>query len=345
MRLRLVSLLFLATLSTHPSALARQPLHVFIWSEYLDPAVVQQFEKDFDAQLTIDLYEDGESMLAKLQGGGAGLYDIVVPPDYLVPAMIQLGLLEPLRRENLHNFQHLDPRFLNPPFDPGNRYTAAYQWGTVGIYYRKVAGKPDPDSWAAIFDARRQPGPFVLIDSMRDAIGAALKFRGHSFNATELPALREARDLLLAAKDRCVSLEGSVGGKNRVLGGTAIAAVVYSGEAVRGMGEDDETGYVIPKEGSQIWLDSLAVPARAPHRDLAERFINFLLDPEIGARISTYTGFATPNRASREFLKPESLRNPAIYPAAEVMDRLEYLKDLGSKTRLYDQIWTQVKSR
>lgn len=328
------------------TARGAQPLHVFIWSEYLDPAVVRDFEKAHDAKLTLDLYEDAESMLAKLQAA-PGQYDVVVPPDHLVPVMVKLGLLQGLRRENLPNFRHLDPRFVGPPFDPRNEHTVAYQWGTVGLYFRRTPGKPDPDSWGALFEAGSggRGSSIVLIDSMRDALGAALKYRGHSLNTTVVEELKDARDLLVAAKKRSVAMEGSVGSKNRVLARTASLAIVYSGEAARGMAEDKDTGYVVPREGSQIWLDNLAVPAGAPHRDLAEKFINYLLDPEAGARISNFTQFATPNAAARQRVRPELLANPAIYPPEAVQKKLEFLQDLGAKTRLYDQIWSQVKAR
>src|SRR5262249_57988231 len=138
---------------------------------------------------------------------------------------------------------------------------------------------------------------------------------------------------------------GSVGGKSKVLSKTARAAIVYSGEAARGMGEDKETAYLIPKEGSQIWQDNLAVPARAPHRDLAEKFINFILDPKIGARVSNFTQFATPNKAAKPFITPDDLKDPTIYPPPDVMAKLEFLEDLGSKTRLYDEVWTQIKAK
>lgn len=324
---------------------AANPLNVFIWSEYLDPTVVKEFEERHGAKVTVDLYEDSESMMAKLQAGGDALYDVVVPPDHTVPGLAKLGLLAPLRRERLPNFANLDPSFVGPPFDTNNTYTVAYQWGTVGIYYRRSAWPAPPDSWAVFFDPNRAAtGPLVLIDSMRDAIGAALKFGGQSLNATEASALKEARERLLVAKRRSAAMEGSVGGRNRVLARSAVAAIVYSGEAARGIGEDRGTAYVIPTEGSQIWVDNLAIPARAPHRELAEDFINFLLDARIGARISNFTQFATPNRAAREFIRPEDLRNPAIYPPPEMMARLEFLRDLGGRTRLYDQVWTQVKA-
>jgi len=338
-------LLLLIVLSTAWSTpAARNPLNLFIWSEYIDPAVLADFEKQFDARVTVDVYEDEAAMMAKLLGGAA-LYDVVVPPDHKVTALIKLGLLAPLRHDRIPNLANLDDKFRNPPYDRGNRFSVAYQWGTVGIYARKPPQGALPESWGVLFEAKQPPGPFVLIDSPRDLIGAALKYRGYSLNSTQPGQLKEARDLLIAAKKRCLGFEGSVGGKNKVLGRTARAAIVYSGEAVRGMAEDTNTVYVLPREGSQIWQDNLVILAQAPHRDLAEKFVNFILDPAVGARISNFTQFSTPNRAARAHLRPADLNNPAIYPPPEVMARLEFLEDLGAKSRLYDEVWTAVKSR
>ncbi|MBI4658191.1 MAG: spermidine/putrescine ABC transporter substrate-binding protein [Verrucomicrobia bacterium] len=324
---------------------AQNQLNLFIWSEYIDPAVVADFEKQFDCKVKIDLYEDDAAMMAKLQGGGASVYDVVVPPDHRVAALIRRGLLAPLPHARIPNLKNLDERFRNPPYDRGDRYTAAYQWGTLGMYVRPTKGRPLPATWGLVFDPQLQPGAFVLIDSPRDLIGAALKFKGYSLNSTVANELKEARDLILASKKRCLSFDGSVGGKNKVLAKTAKAAIVYSGEAARGMSEDKETLYVIPKEGSQIWQDTLAILAKAPHPDLAAKFINFVLDPKVGARISNFTQFATPNKAALEFINPGDLKNPAIYPPPQVISKLEFLEDVGDKVRLYDEIWTQIKSK
>jgi spermidine/putrescine transport system substrate-binding protein len=328
-----------------PLRAAPPRLNLFIWSEYIDPAVVADFERQFDCKVTIDLYEDESAMMAKLQAGGASLYDVVVPPDHKVPVLMKLGLLAPLRHENIPNLKNLDGKFRNPPFDPGNRFTVAYQWGTVGLYARKSAGAPLPATWGLVFDPKLQPGPFVLIDSARDLIGAALKYQGRSLNSVDPAHLKAARDLILAAKKRGVGFEGSVAGKNKVLSKTVRVAIVYSGEAARGLAEDTDTAYLIPHEGSQMWLDNLAVLAKAPHRDRAEQFINYVLEAQVGARISNYTRFATPNQAARALIKPEDLNNSAIYPPAEVTAKLEFLQDLGAKTRLYDEVWTQIKAR
>ena len=338
--LGLVTLL-LSSIATSAGEPAR--LNLFIWSEYIDPAVVADFEKANDCKVVVDLYEDESGMMAKLQAGGASLYDVVVPPDHKVPVMIKLGLLAPLRHANIPNLKNLDAKFSNPAYDPGNRYSVAYQWGTVGILTRQTK-IPDP-SWGLLFDEKLQPGGFVLIDSARDLIGAALMYRGHSINSGVPAELKEARDLLVASKKRCVGMDGSVGGKNRVLGGGAVAAIVYSGEAARAIREDPKLHYVLPKEGTQVWVDNLAVLAQAPHRDLAERFINFLLDPSNGARISNFTQFATPNHASKAQIKPEGLANPAIYPPESMSSKLQFLEDLGTKSRLYDEVWTHIKSK
>ncbi len=325
-------------------ARAEQKLNVFIYSEYLPPEVTAEFEKRFDCKVVIDLYEDSESMLAKIQAGGASLYDVVVPADYILAAMIKQKLLAPLRPENIPNLKNLDATFRSPPYDPGNKYSVAYQWGTLGIYARK-SGTPIDNSWGALFDAGKQPGPFVLLDSMRDTIGAALKYKGWSMNSTTPAQLKEARDLIVAAKKRSLGFANTVGGRAKVLDKGARAAMCFSGEAARGMIDDPDTIYFIPKEGSEIWVDNLSILAQAAHRDLAEKFINFILEPEIGAKISNKYQFATPNAAAKKLVQPELLKNPVIYPSEETMKTLEFLKDLGRDTRVYDQVWTAIKSK
>jgi spermidine/putrescine transport system substrate-binding protein len=343
--LRITIALSLALLTPLGGWAQKAKLNLFIWSEYVDPAVVADFAKQFDCQVVIDLYEDDASMMAKLQAGGLALYDLVAPPDHRVPAMVELGLLAPLRLERIPNLKNLDERFLNPPFDRGNKHTVAYQWGTVGLFARPPSGQRLPETWGLLFDPQQQCGPFVLMDSPRDLLAAALRYKGYSLNSTNPKELKEVRDLLLQAKRRCVGFEGSVGGKNKVLGKVAQVAQVYSGEAARGMREDKQTCYLLPREGSILWVDSLAVLAKAPHRDLAERFINFALEARNGARISGFTQFASPNWASRAFLNPDDLGNPAIYPPPEAMKRVEFLNVLGAGYRLYDEVWTQLKAK
>jgi spermidine/putrescine transport system substrate-binding protein len=323
----------------------KNKLNLFIWSEYIDPAVIQSFEKAYDCKVTIDLYEDNESMVAKLQGGGTSLYDVVVPSDYILSSMISQKLLAPLRHENIPNMKNLDPRFVGREYDPDNKHTVPYQWGTVGLYVRRKPGETIDETWGLIFDAKKQIGTFLMIDDARSAIGIALKYKGYGFNSTDKKQLVEARDLLIEAKKRSLGFEGGVGAKNKVLARVCRVGSVFNGDAVRGMREDPDTYYFVPREGSEIWLDNMAVPARAPHRDMAEKFINYILDPKIGAQISNFNQYATPNKAALDFIKPEDLKNPVIYPPPEVMKNLEFVKDLGPRTAWYDELWTSIKSK
>ena len=328
------------------SAWAQQnKMNLFIWSEYIDPEIVKDFEKKFDCKVTIDLYEDEDSMLAKLQGGGSSLYDVVVPPDQQIKTLVKLKLIAPLRHANIPNLKNLEDRFRTLPYDKGNKYTVAYQWGTVGLYARKPKDKPLDETWALIFDPAKQIGPFLLMDTSRDLIGAALKYKGYSLNSTDKKELMAARELVLDAKKRSLGFENGVGAKNKVLAKTATAAVVYNGDAVRGMKEDPETRFFVPKEGGILWVDNLAVLSKAPHRDMAEKFINYLLEPEVGAKLAAFSQYASPNQAAKALISPDDLKNPAIYPPAEIMPKLEYIEDVGAKSRLYDEIWTQIKAK
>lgn len=338
-------LIALALFVTGSAWAQKNRLNLFIWSEYIDPKIIENFEKDFDCKVTVDLYEDNESMVAKLRGGGTSLYDIVVPSDYIIPAMIAQKLLAPLRHENIPNMKNIDPKFANREFDPGNKYTMPYQWGTVGIYVRKAPGETIDETWGLMFDPKKQIGSFLLIDDARSCIGAALRYKGYSVNSTDKKQLREARDLLLQAKKRSLGFEGGVGGKNKVLGKVCKMAIVYNGDAVRGMGEDPETYFFVPREGSTIWLDNMAVPAKAPNRDMAEKFINYILDAKVGAQLSNFNQYATPNAAARAYINPKDLQNPAIYPTAEQMKVLEFIKDLGAKNPWYDELWTSIKAK
>jgi spermidine/putrescine transport system permease protein len=327
------------------SSAPKNRLNLFLYSEYIDPQIVRDFEKEFDCRVTLDVYEDMDAMVSKLEGGGDSLYDVITAGDYVVTTLRGRKLLAPLRKENIPNFVNVDPRFANAPCDPGNRYTAPYQWGTVGIYMRPAPGQTIDRTWGLLFDPAKQPGTFLLMDSLRETVGSALKFRGHSINSRDAGALADARDLLLAAKRRSLGFDGSVGGRNRVLTRGAVAALVYNGDAVRGIREDPGTVYFVPREGGEIWLDNLCVPARAPNRDMAEKFIDYILEPEVGARLSNFNQFATPNRASLPLIDPRDLADPAIYPPPEILEKLEFLEDIGEATRLYDEIWTQVKSK
>ena len=331
-----------------PAKPAEGRLNVYMYSEYIDPALPGLFEKATGLKVRIDVYEAAEEMMGKLQhAGGVSQYDVVVASNYLIPVMAQLGLLQPLDMAKIPNKVNMDPMFVNPPYDPGNKHGLAYQWGTIGLMYRKDKAPDIAKSWQAIFDPAKQPGPFVMMDETRPMLSAALIVLGKSINTRDKADLQAAGELLLKAKasKSCLGFDGGVGGKNKVVAGEAVMAVVYNGDAVKAMPEEPNAAFFVPEEGTMLWVDCMMIPAKAPNADGAHRFIDFILDAKVGAQLSNFNRYATPNQAAMEFIKPEDKANAAIYPTPEQLKKMQYVEDMGKDMPLYDEVWTSVKSR
>jgi len=342
-------LVALLVLSAATAWAAGEELKIFIWSEYMDEVnMPKAFEKATGIKVRLDLYESNEEMMAKLQAGGVSQYDIIVPSDYIMPSLINLNLLMPLDHTKIPNLKNLGKKFKETSFDPGNKYAVGWQWGTVGLMYNKTKIKEaDAKSWSIIFDPKKDPGPFALIDSVREMMGITLLYLGYDFNSTTPQELKAAADLLVKTKKRksCMGFKGGVGGKNDVVAGVAVAAIVYNGDAIQAIAEaPDKLGFIVPKEGSEIWLDSMCIPAKAPNPDAAHKWINWILDPKVGAGLSNYNHFATPNEAAIPYLNKEDLENPGVWPTPEIMKTLVFTKDLGKQNRLMDEAWTRAKS-
>jgi spermidine/putrescine transport system substrate-binding protein len=329
---------------------ADQPeLRVFIWSEYMDEeAMPAAFEKATGIKVRLDIYENNEEMVAKLQAGGVNQYDIIVPSDYIMPVLINEKLIQPIDPAKVPNLKNLKETFRNTSYDPGNKWSVPWQWGTVGLMYRKdKLSDADVQSWAILFDPAKKPGSFWLIDSVREMLGIALLYKGYDFNSVNPDELKASADLLVQTKKRseCMGFKPGVGGKNDVVAGTAAAAIVYNGDAIQAVTEDPEhIGFIVPKEGSEIWVDNMCIPAQAPNLEAAHKWINWILEPQVGADLSNYNQYATPNQAAMEFITPEDLENPGIYPTEDIMKVLHFTKDLGKDNVLVDQAWTLVKS-
>lgn len=321
---------------------------VYMYSEYIAPELVKQFEKQTGIAVRLDVYEATEEMMAKLQqAGGASQYDVVVVSDHAIPVLAKLKLLQPLDLAKVPNARNVAEQFKNPPYDPGSKFSLPYQWGTMGLMYRKDKVQAAEPSWTLLLDPAKQPAPFVLIDSMRDMMAVALRTLGASVNSRKPEDLKAASQVVLRAKRsaKCLGFEAGVGGKNKVADASAGLAIVYSGDAIKAIKEDGHLAYAIPKEGSILWVDAMTVPAQAPHPDAAHKFINFILDAEVGAKLSDFNCYASPNAASLGLIRKEDRDNPAIYPSADELKRLEFLEDLGPDTKLYDEVWTAIKTR
>jgi spermidine/putrescine transport system permease protein len=323
-----------------PAPSPARVLNVFIWSSYLPPETVKEFEAREGVQVNVDLYDSLEALLAKMQAGNAD-YDVVCPSSYAVELLIAQGLIRPLDHSALPHLRNVDPAFLDRDFDPGNRYTVPYFFGTCGIGYRKSrVGRVD--SWAALWDPRYR-GRILMLDDPREALGAALRRLGRSVNTVDEATLRRARDLLIEQKP-LVRAYDSANFEDSLLAGDVWLAQGWNGEFARVMGLDSDLAYVVPKEGSTSFIDSLAIPTNAPHPELAHAFLDFAMEARTAAGICRAMRYTTPNRAARAFLPPAILRNPAIFPPPDVANRAELLRDVGPAIRLYDRMWTEVKA-
>lgn len=317
-------------------------LNFYNWSEYVAESTIPGFEEEFGVEVTQDFYNSNEELLAKLQAGGSG-YDVIVPSDYMVSAMISEGILLKLDRARIPNFENLDEDFKGLPYDPNTAYSITYQWGTTGILYNTKAVEEEVTGWDAMWDERYR-GRIGMLDDVRETFGASLKRLGYSLNSTDTAELDEAQAQLEEQKPLLRGYFASPESTDLVIGGDLALAHVFSGEALTAVGENDNLAYVIPPEGATRWTDNLAIPKSAPHPELAHRFINYILDPEVGAEISNYTLYGTPNKAALPKIDEEAREDPAIYPPPEVAENLEVIEDLGEATRDYERRFTEVKS-
>jgi spermidine/putrescine transport system substrate-binding protein len=292
-----------------------------------------------------------------MQAGATG-YDVIFPSDYMVAQMAELGLLAEINKDNIPNMANLDPKFMDAPYDPGNKYCVPYQWGTTGIAYStEVFGEELPESWAYLFDPAMaqqwaEVGGINLLNDQRELMGSALKYLGYSINDTDEQHLEEAKDLILAIKPYVKTFNSEGYDDELMLPGEVVISQAWSGDAFLVVDEtyDEETdesewGYLIPQEGAAIWQDNMCIPATSERQATAEHFINYLLEPEHGAAITNYTWYGSPNKAAEEFISEEILEDPAIYPPPEVMERLEWMEPLGETVFVYDRLWTEIKSQ
>ena len=319
-------------------------LNVYIWSEYLPKEVIDEFTRRTGIVVHYDLYDSNEPVLEKLQSGVAD-YDLVVPSDYMVRILAHLKLLRPLDRARLKNFGNLDPRFLDKQFDPKNAYSLPYVWGTTGYGFRRErAGGSTPDSWAPLFDPANK-GQILMLDDMRECFAAALKYQGQSLNATDEGVLRRAADLLKKQKE-LVKTYNSGDYENILAAGDVSWAHGYNGQLAKLVAKEPRRfGFVLPKEGATIWMDSVCIPARARNIASIYAFLDYILEPEVDAKIVNGISYASANVPARRFIRPEILNDPAIYPSEEALSNCEFIEDIGEATSILDEYWTEIKAQ
>ena len=322
-----------------------EKLVVYNWGEYIDPEVLTMFEEETGIDIVYEEFETNEILYPKISSGAIA-YDVICPSDYMIQRMIENYLLSEINFDNIPNLKNIGKQYLEQSrqFDPENKYSVPYCWGTVGILYNKMMVDEPVDSWSILWDPKYKDN-ILMQDSVRDAFGVTLKYLGYSLNSTDLDELTEAKNLLIEQKP-LVQAYVIDQVRDKMIGNEAALGVIYSGEAIYTQKENPNLEYVIPKEGSNIWIDSWVIPKNAEHKENAEKFINFLCRPDIALMNFEYITYSTPNEAARELIEDESIRNSEIaFPDLSKYDNLETFQYLGTEAdQVYGDLWNKVKS-
>ena len=339
----LAALMALALAVTPAACADNKTLTVFNCFDYIDEEVLELFEQETGIKVTYVNYTGNEELYAKLKNSNGG-YDVIFPSDYMIERMINEEMLEELDMSQIPNAQGLIDWCSSPDYDPENKYSVAYMWGKLGILYNEDYVDDEIDSWGVLFDEQYQRDVFMM-DSIRDTFGLTLKYMGSSLNTHSEEELDKAKELLLAQKD-----SGVVAGylldetKDKMVAGEAALAVMYSGDAMYAIEENESLKYVVPKEGSNIWIDGMCVPKGCKNFDGAMQFINFMCRPDIAAMNQDYISYSSPIQEVVDNYTDEKKAQPAINPSDEVIERCEFFHDLADDIKLYDERWIEIRA-
>ena len=322
-------------------AAEEKKLNFYNWDTYIGETTLDDFKAASGIEVSMDLFADNDELFAKLKGGNPG-YDVIVPTNDFVERMITAGMLSPLDPALIPNISNIDPTFRDAAFDPGRKYSLPYMWGTIGVGYRKSRIEGVPDDWKWVLDSDRCAGKTALMGDGTTMIQMAMKYLGYPLNETEPARIRQAEELLIRQKPN-VKVFADDNGQDLLLSGEVDICMEWNGDILQVMEEDDDVGYVVPRQGGLLWQDCLCIPTGAPHAENAHAFINFILGADAGAAIADFIQYATPNAAARKLLSAEYNSNPAIFPPQETIEKCEVATYNGAEyTRAVDEAWTRI---
>ena len=336
-----------AAASCAPAKPARS-VHFYNWDTYIGPTTLADFQTATGVPVSMDLFSTNDELFAKLRAGNPG-YDVIVPSNEFVTRMGQAQMLMPLDRAKIPNFANLQPEFQDAAFDPGRRHSMPYTWLVLGIGYRisKMAGKVPggvPDSWKWVFDSDAFAGKLSLLSESADLIRLAAKYLGHSVNGIPDPVVSQIEQMLIRQKPR-VKVFHEDNGQDLLVARDVDIVIEYNGDIAQKMREDNDINFVVPKEGSLLNSDTLCIPTGAPNPDDAHAFINYLLDAQAGAKITTEILYPTPNAAARALMPDSYKNNPVVFPPADVMAKCEYGAFEGAeRAQMYEELITRVRA-
>ncbi|RJG26498.1 PotD/PotF family extracellular solute-binding protein [Paenibacillus thiaminolyticus] len=320
---------------------SKDTLNLYTWADNFNLEMIEKFESENNVKVNMAVFANNEELLAKIKAGGAN-YDLIQPSDYMVASMIKQDLLETINKENIPNFQYVVDRFKNPEYDPNSEHSIIYMWGVTGIAYNKKHIAEAPTSWADLWKDEYK-GKVLLLDDNREIIGMALKKAGKSNSADNEADINAAADDLRKLVPNVVAFDTD-NIKQKMIQEEGWIGTVWSGDAAFIAEENPDVAYVVPQEGSTIFADTYAIPKGAKNKELAEKFINFMLDPENSAKNYEFVGYSNPVTKAKEFHSEEYLNNPMINLTDEELGRTEWLLDVGKSIQLYDRLWTELKS-
>jgi len=318
-------------------------VNLYNWQDYINPDDVKAFEQQFGQKVTQDFYVSNEALLAKLQAGARG-YDVIAPTGYMVEIMSKQGLLFKLAKDHLPNLKYVDARFTNQPFDPGNQYSVPKDWGTTGYGYRTDL-LPPMTSWADFWQmaTTKASGKVTILDGDNEVIGSALKLLGYSYNSVDPNELNQAKAKLMELKPHLLSIT-STEYITLMQSGQSILSLGWNGDFFAVQTKQPKVVYIVPSEGSELWMDNWSILKTAPDPVAAHAFLNFLMGPHVAAKEISVTYYAQCIAAAKPYIDPSILNNPSIYPSESVIDKLEAQKTIGDGPRLREEIWTEFKA-
>ncbi|MFD5827050.1 spermidine/putrescine ABC transporter substrate-binding protein [Lentzea sp. NPDC060358] len=316
-------------------------LNFYNWTDYIAPETLPGFTAVSGIEVTYDNFSTNDEMEAKIASGQAG-YDLVVPSDNFLRRFLRSGLLQPLDHDAIPNLRNLEQRFAEAEYDPGNRYSVPWAWGTTGLAYSKSQIGGEVTGFDA-FDLPNARGRSSILDEARDGMAVGLLGLGHDPNTTDARQIDDAANFLLSLKKKLGQINSDV--IEPLTSGQVRLAQSYSGDAFQARATNDDIGYAIPAEGGLSYVDLLVIPKDAPHAANAHRFMDFVLGAETGAALSNAVRYGSPNAAAKPLIDKELLDDPVVYPPAEQLAKLPFTKDLGEVAEaLYADAWTKVKT-
>lgn len=319
-------------------------LHIYTWADYTDDSLATLFTERTGIDVVIDVYDSNEVMLAKLQAGGGDAYSIIYPSDYMVSQMIELGLLAELDLTQIQGLDNLYPQWQDPPYDPGNAHSLPVSWGTTGLLYNADLLDTEPEDWGYMWEYQEALSRrLTLLDDVREVMGATLRSLGYSYNSTNPAEIEEAYQRLVELKPAIASFQ-SFGWEDQILSGDLSMVMTFSVDAIAATLENPALNYIIPKSGSSLWTDTMAIPASAPNPEAAYAWMNMMYEPEISAEVVSRLLFATPIQPAFDLLSDELKNNTDLFPPQDILEKCEGLAPVGDALELYDRLWTQLTS-